>query len=209
MQWHHALAWVEQVLAGMAQPGVIALVLALTTLLLEDLAIAAGVALAAQGAISWGLSLVAVAGGIAAGDVGLYAMGLAATRVPGLRRRRLRERSEWVRTRLLGQLPAAVLLARVIPGLRLVTYTAAGFLRVPLLRFCTWVLLAVSIWTAGLYALSAAIGQALAARWGLPAPVAVALPIVALAVAFPLLRAVRNFARQRHRPHQRLQGQSP
>ena len=211
MHWQHLVGWFGQVLSGMAQPGVIALVLALTTLLLEDLAIAAGVALAAQGAISWGLSLAAVAGGIAAGDVGLYAMGLAAARVPGLRRRRMRERSEWVRTRLLGHLPTAVLLARVIPGLRLVTYTAAGFLRVPLLPFCAWVLLAVSIWTAGLYALSAAIGQALAARWGLPPPVAVALPIAALAVAFPLLRAVRNFTRQRphQRPCHRVQGQSP
>jgi membrane protein DedA with SNARE-associated domain len=138
-------------------------------------------------------------------------MGLAATRVPGLQRRQARERSEWARVRLLGNMPAAVLLARVIPGLRLVTYTAAGFLRVPLAPFCAWVVLAVTIWTVGLYALSAAVGEALASRWGLPAPVAVALPIVALAVAFPLARAIRTFNRQLSRPlpRRRSQGQTP
>jgi hypothetical protein len=64
-----AVAWTQAVLMGMGQPWVIAVVLALTTLLLEDLAIAAGVALATQGVISWELSFVAVAGGIAAGDL--------------------------------------------------------------------------------------------------------------------------------------------
>ena len=87
---------------------------------------------------------------------------------------------------------SAVLLARVIPGLRLVTYTACGFLRVPLLPFTAWVLLAVTLWTFGLYGLSAAIGQALSQRLGLPPAVAVALPIVLLAVSVPLLRSVRQ-----------------
>ncbi len=181
----------ERALSGMAAPGWIALALALTTLLLEDLAIAAGVALAAQGAISWELSFAAVAGGIAAGDVGLYALGVAATRVPWLRRRAVSERVDWAREKLAVGLAPAVLLARVIPGLRLVTYTAAGFLGVPLLAFCLWVLLAVMLWTAGLYALSAAFGQALAAQWGVPLPLAVALPIVMLAAAPLLLRLVR------------------
>jgi membrane protein DedA with SNARE-associated domain len=185
----------------MADPAVIALALVLTTLLLEDLAIAAGVALATQGAISWGLSFAAVAGGIAAGDVGLYALGLGATRIPWLRRRYLEQRSErtdWARAQIARRLPSAVLLARVIPGLRLVTYTACGFLRVPLLPFCAWVLLAVMLWTAGLYALSVAVGQTLARTLGLPPPLAVALPIVLLALALPLQRLARQrLARQR------------
>lgn len=200
--WQGAIAAFEQTLSGMSQPWLIALALALTTLLLEDLAIAAGVALAAQGAISWGFSLAAVAGGIAAGDLGLYALGVAAIRVPWLKRRHVRERQVWVRDQLVQGLPAAVLLARVIPGLRLVTYTAAGFLRVPLLPFCAWVLLAVLLWTAGLYGLSAAVGQSLAAHLGVAPPIAVALPIVVLAAVFPLLR----FARQRL---QGPQGQTP
>jgi membrane protein DedA with SNARE-associated domain len=190
--WHELVAWVQAVLAGMASPGVIALVLALTTLLLEDLAIAAGVALATQGVISWGLSLAAVGGGIALGDVGLYALGIAATRVPWLRRRYVGERSVWAREQIGRRLPTAVLLARVIPGLRLATYTTCGFVRVPLLPFCVWVGVAVALWTLGLYAVSAAIGSALASRLGVPPAVAVALPILVLAGAVPLVRLSRQ-----------------
>ncbi len=196
-----ASAAFEQLLATLTQPWAIALALALTTLLLEDLAIAAGVALAAQGAISWELSFAAVAGGIAAGDLALYALGVAALRMPWLRRRTVREREVLWRDKLVNSLAAAVLLARIVPGLRLVTYTAAGFLRVPLAAFCAWVLLAVLLWTAGLYVLSAAIGQALAASLGIPAPIAVALPIVILALAFSLWRWA-----QPRRPE--LQGQT-
>jgi membrane protein DedA with SNARE-associated domain len=190
--WHELVAWVQAVLAGMASPGVIALVLALTTLLLEDLAIAAGVALATQGVISWGLSLAAVSGGIALGDVGLYALGVAATRVPWLRRRYVGERSVWAREQIGRRLPTAVLLARVIPGLRLATYTTCGFVRVPLLPFCVWVGVAVALWTLGLYAVSAAIGSALSSRLGVPPAVAVALPILVLAAAVPLVRLSRQ-----------------
>ena len=189
---HAVLAWFQAVLAGMASPVVIALVLALTTLLLEDLAIAAGVALATQGFISWPLSLAAVGGGIALGDLGLYAMGLGATRVPWLRRRCIGEKSDWARDRIVQSLGSAVLLARVIPGLRLATYTASGFVRVPFGPFTAWVLLAVLLWTVGLYVLSAAIGLVLAHHLGLPPAVAVALPIGVLAIAVPLLRRIRR-----------------
>ena len=190
--FHSIVAWFQAALAGMAAPWLIAVALALTTLLLEDLAIAAGVALATQGAISWGLSLAAVGGGIAIGDIGLYCLGVAATRVPWLRRRYVGERSVWVREQLAARLPSAVLLARVIPGLRLVTYTACGFVRVPLLPFSAWVLVAVALWTAGLYGLGVFIGAALAELLGVPPAVAVALPILLLAVAVPLLRIVRQ-----------------
>jgi membrane protein DedA with SNARE-associated domain len=190
--WHEGLAWVQAVLAGMASPGVIALVLALTTLLLEDVAIAAGVALATQGLISWPLSLAAVGGGIALGDLGLYGLGLAATRVPALRRRYVGDKSDWARAQILRRLSSAVLLARVIPGLRLLTYTTCGFVRVPLAPFIAWVLLAVTLWTLGLYALSLAVGHALSQALGIPPALAVALPIVALALAVPVWRHLRQ-----------------
>ncbi len=186
------LAWFQAALAGMAAPAVIALALALTTLLLEDLAIAAGVALATQGLISWELSLAAVGGGIALGDLGLYALGLGATRVPWLRQRYVGDRSTWAREQIMRRLPSAVMLARVVPGLRLATYTACGFVRVPILPFTAWVLLAVTLWTVGLYGLSAAIGQALARHLGLPPPLAVAIPILVLAAAVPLVRHLRT-----------------
>ncbi|MBX3605202.1 MAG: VTT domain-containing protein [Piscinibacter sp.] len=188
-------AFWQAALAGMASPWVVCLVLALTTLLVEDLAIAAGAAVAAQGLLSWPASFAAVAGGIAGGDLLLYAAGAAALKWPALRRRWGGERALPLRDALQRRLPSAVLLARVIPGLRLLTYTACGWLRVPLLPFTGWVLLAVALWTAGLYALSAALGEALMRAWGLPAPVAVALPIIAFALAVPLWRRVRQSRR--------------
>jgi len=192
IDWGALSSGFQAALQGMATPAVIALALALTTLLLEDLAIAAGVALAAQGLIGWELSLLAVGGGIALGDLGLYAMGLGATRLTWLRQRYVGDKSEWAREQILRRLSSAVLLARVIPGLRLATYTTCGFVRVPLLPFTAWVLLAVALWTAGLYALSAAVGHALAQHLGLPPALAVALPIVLLALAVPLWRQVRH-----------------
>lgn len=194
--WSFASTWLHAALAGMAAPWVIALALVLTTLLLEDLAIAAGVALATQGAISWELSFAAVAGGIALGDLGLYALGLGARRVRGLHRRFIGDRSDRVRQQLAQRLSSAVLLARAVPGLRLLTYTGCGFLRVPPLPFTGWVLLATSLWTLGLYAFSAALGQALAQRLGVPAPLAVALPILLLAAALPLVRIARRRVRR-------------
>ncbi|MFT3956480.1 MAG: VTT domain-containing protein [Piscinibacter sp.] len=179
-------------LNGMAEPWVVCLVLALTTLLLEDLAIAAGVAVAAQGLIAWPLSFAAVAAGIAAGDLGLYALGAGARRWPWLRQRFAPARHDWARGELVRRLPSAVLLARVIPGLRLLTYTACGYLRVPAPAFTAWVLLAVLLWTAGLYAASVSIGRWLMQAWGLSAPLAVALPIVVLALAIPLWRRCRS-----------------
>ncbi len=206
--WADAQGWFQSALAGMATPTVMALVLALTTLLLEDLAIAAGVALAAQGLISWELSIAAVAAGIAIGDLGLYALGLGATRLGWLRRRIGGHRADWAREKLTSRLGSAVLLARAIPGLRLATYTASGFVRVPLLPFVAWVALAVTLWTGGLYLLSAAIGHALAQALGLPLPVAVALPVVALALAFPLLRRWRAGAAAKA-GHAPVQGRHP
>ena len=196
IDWQALWTGFEGALQGMASPAVIALVLALTTLLLEDLAIAAGVALATQGTIGWSLSMAAVGGGIALGDLGLYAVGLGATRVPWLRRRYVGEKSTWAREQIVRHLASAVLLARVIPGLRLATYAACGFVRVPIVPFTAWVVLAVTLWTAGLYALSAAIGQALARHLGLPPALAVTLPIIALALAVPLVRGVRQRSRK-------------
>lgn len=190
--WHTATALFEAALAGMAAPAVIALALALSTLLVEDVAIAAGVALATQGAVSWGLSFAAVAGGIALGDLGLYALGLGANRLPWLRRRFIGPRTDLARDRIVRRLGSAVLLARVIPGLRLLTYTACGFMRVSIVQFSLWVTLAVTLWTLGLYALSFSLGQAIAVATGLPPALAVVLPILALALALPLWRWLRK-----------------
>lgn len=187
---HTLVGWVQDALAGMASPLVIAAALALTTFLLEDVAIAAGSGLATAGVISWTAALIAVGGGIAVGDVGLYGLGAAARRIPWLKRRAVGQRSAWAYTQLVQRLASAVMLARVIPGLRLVTYTACGFLEVPLLAFSAWVIVAVLIWTVGLFALSVAVGRELSAHLGVSPPIAAALPVLLIAALVPVARAL-------------------
>jgi membrane protein DedA with SNARE-associated domain len=191
--WDQIILWFGAALSGMAHPVFIAMALALTTLLVEDVAIAAGVALATQGSISWELSLAAVGGGIALGDVGLYVLGLGAVHLPWLRQKYMRRRSNKVSDLLLSRLPSAILVARVIPGLRFVTYTACGFVEAPFTRFCTWVLIAVTLWTFGLYGLSILVGQQLSNAFGLPAPVAVAIPILFVVVSLPIVRVIWKY----------------
>jgi membrane protein DedA with SNARE-associated domain len=186
--WGTWIVWFEAALRGAAQPWVICVALVLTTFLLEDLAIAAGAALAVQGSLSWELAIACVGGGIAAGDIGLYGLGLAANRVPYLRRRFVLGRKNWVARQLEDRFGSAILLARVIPGLRLVTYTACGFFRLPLGPFVAWVVGAVTLWTIGLMWLGATMGVALSAALGVPAPLVVGVLIVVLALGLSVLR---------------------
>lgn len=186
--WNSGVLLFEAALRGAAQPWVICTALVLTTFVLEDVAIAAGTVLAVQGLLSWELALLAVGGGIALGDLGLYGLGMAANRVPQLRRRLIDGRGRWMGEQLLRRYGGAIVLARIIPGLRLVTYTAIGFYRLPFARFCAWVVLAVAVWTGGLMGLSAMIGSALSQALGIPPALAVALPIVLLALVLMFWR---------------------
>lgn len=222
--WHEWSSLADAALHGMAQPWIICVVLVSATFVLEDLAIAAGAAVAVQGSLSWELAFAAVAGGIALGDLGLYALGLAARRLPFLRRQlkppaqpldaKLSEAVQenlgaarrftdgqgpgaWVHGQLRSRLGSAVLLARVIPGLRFLTYTACGLFRLPFWPFFAWVLLAVVAWTAGLLWVAALFGAALASALGIPAPLAVALPIVVLAFVLAGLRRNKRAAERR------------
>lgn len=189
--WTLTLNSLQAVLQGGAAPWLIALSLAAMTLLLEDVAIAAGAALVIQGAIDWPLAFAAVAGGIALGDLGLYALGAASRRVPWLHRRYIADKPLAIKGVLESRLVSAVLLARVIPGLRFVTYTVCGFAKVRLLPFSAAVFAAVAVWTAGLFWISASLGSVLAEKLHVSAPIAVALPIVVFALAVPVFRSVR------------------
>ena len=119
------------------------------TFVLEDAAaIGAGLLLAA-GHISWPVAFVSCFLGIWSGDAGLYALARFAGRnwfekSPFNKHAAKVTRSEnWFRER--GAL--ILIISRAVPGARLPTYLAAGFLRVPMARFLVITGAAAFVWT--------------------------------------------------------------
>ena len=172
----------------------IALALILTTFLLEDVAIAAGVALAVQGIMGWAESFAAVAFGIALGDVLLYGLGKLALQWPWLYQHYLRHRHNRLEQFIHERLGFAIILARIIPGMRLLTYVYCGYINAPLMAFTAWVVLSVTVWTAGLYLLSLSIGQVSEHAFGIPLSVAVIIPMIFLAIG------AHWYGSRRHKP---------
>lgn len=121
----------------------------LATFVLEDAAAVGAGLLLATGSISWPAAFTACFLGIWLGDVGLYALARFAGRkwfetsrlkkhAPGVTRS-----EQWFRER--GTL--ILIFSRAVPGTRLPTYLAAGFLRVPIARFLLVTGAAALVWT--------------------------------------------------------------
>jgi membrane protein DedA with SNARE-associated domain len=125
--------------------------LAAATLVSEDAAtLTAGVLVAAKAmpataAVAW------VAFGIWAGDVGLFAVGRLARRVPVVTRwvdrRWSIERVQAMETQLSRGLPLAVLGSRFLPGTRVALYVAAGLLEQRASTFATCAAVASIAWS--------------------------------------------------------------
>ncbi|SMH33306.1 VTT domain-containing protein [Azospirillum agricola] len=109
--------------------------LALLTLLHEDVAIAAGASLISVGTLNIGLAALALLGGIVAGDLFIYFLGILSLRVTWLRRRTEGPLLERCRTALQKNLLPALVTCRLVPGVLFPTYFACGAMKVPFLRF--------------------------------------------------------------------------
>ena len=136
------------------------------TFVLEDAAaIGAGLLLAAGG-ISWPLAFISCFLGIWMGDAGLYALARFAGR-NWFENSRLKKHSAkviqsetWFRER--GTL--MLIFSRAVPGARLPTYLAAGFLRVPMMRFLLITGVAAFFWTFLILLLTQSFGSQVS-RW--------------------------------------------
>ncbi|MFO1475328.1 MAG: VTT domain-containing protein [Verrucomicrobiota bacterium] len=132
----------------------------LATFVLEDVAAVGAGLLLATGGISWGAAFAACFLGIWMGDAGLYAVARYAGRGwferSSLHRfaRRVAESERWFAER---GTPILVF-SRLLPGARLPTYLAAGFLRVPLPRFLLVTGVASCVWTAAILLLAQTFG---------------------------------------------------
>jgi membrane protein DedA with SNARE-associated domain len=186
--WDLVYAWFQSALTGMASPGVVFFALVITTFLLEDVAIAAGAALAVEGSLGWGLAFLAVAGGIASGDLGLYALGKLSHKIAWIKNRYVDGHQFKAREMMVSKLGSAVMLARAIPGLRLFTYVACGYLHVPLPPFAIWVALSVSLWTLALFAISAFFGHQITEITGIPASWTAPAVVVVIALTIPVFK---------------------
>ena len=75
----------DSLMVSTSNPFLLVLVLIGISFLLEDVAAAAGVALATTGQLSWLASFCGVAFGIAFGDILLYGLGMYCRKLPSLR----------------------------------------------------------------------------------------------------------------------------
>jgi membrane protein DedA with SNARE-associated domain len=133
----------------------------LGTFILED-ATTVGTAMAVQdGRIAMATGLLALYAGIVLGDLGLYGLGRLASQVAWARRLIPAPRAQHARTWLEQHVFRTVFAARFMPGVRLPTYTACGFLHASLARFALAAGGATLIWTTLLFGLSLRIGALL------------------------------------------------
>jgi membrane protein DedA with SNARE-associated domain len=138
----------------------------LATFVLEDVAaVGAGLWLA-TGEISWPAAFVACFLGIWMGDAGLYGLARYAGRGwferSSLRRftTKVAESERWFAERGT----PILIFSRLVPGARLPTYLAAGFLRVPLPRFLLITGVASCVWTLAILFLAQTFGERLT-KW--------------------------------------------
>ena len=135
----------------------------LATFVLEDVAAVGAGLLLATGGISWPAAFVACFLGIWMGDAGLYALARYAGRGwferSSLRRFTVKvaDSERWFAERGT----PILIFSRLVPGARLPTYLAAGFLCVPLPRFLLITGVASCVWTLAILFLAQTFGERL------------------------------------------------
>ncbi len=154
---------VTQALFGLAAhaPVLQAAIIILATFVLEDAATVLAAMQAQAGALPLPLALGSLYAGIVLGDLGLYGLGALSGKVPMIARwipaSRKRIGREWLGDRVFH----VVFVSRFIPGARLPTYTACGFLHASLRQFALAAIVATLIWTSLLFGVSLKVGALL------------------------------------------------
>jgi membrane protein DedA with SNARE-associated domain len=139
----------------------LALAIAAAALISEDAALLTAAGLWASGRLSLAPAYLGAFGGIAGGDLALYGLGRAAG--GRLARWGWMKAGRWqgLAQRYGVGRPRLVALARVLPGLRLGSYTAAGAVGAPLLSFAASVTLSAAAWVGFWFAVAGPLGARL------------------------------------------------
>ena len=131
-------------------PLLFALLIIITTFILEDLAITATAIITVQNDMSVYMPLMALFIGIVIGDIGLYAIGKYSS-LHFLKRFIDNKKVQKAHTIIDKNLILAIFTSRFIPGMRLPTYTAIGFFNISFKKFLFTVLVAVSLWSGAVF----------------------------------------------------------
>lgn len=143
--------------------------LALATLVSEDLACLSAGLLVAKGTIGFGPAAGACFAGIFAGDLLLVLagrwFGRKSLEAAPLRWMVSAEAVRRAEVWFVARGARLIFASRFMPGTRLPTYVAAGVLRAPLRRFIGWFALACAVWTPLLVGVGALAGRGMLAWW--------------------------------------------
>ena len=120
----------------------------LGTFVLEDLALASSLALMAENKISFQTAFLACFLGISIGDLGLYFLGYAASKFEIEKHFKFfkKHRASISRLKRSEALTYSIVISRIIPGTRLPTYLASGYLKYPFLQFFLLTIASVFLW---------------------------------------------------------------
>src|SRR5688500_13426566 len=140
-----------------------ALTLSLLTFVQEDVPTVSAALLAAAGNLTWQTGLLGCFFGIWIGDALLYLLartfGLSLSEVAGVKRFFNRDAVAQSEQWFAEKGTWLLLSSRFVPGTRLPTYLAAGFLRLSFGRFLLVTGAAVAVWTVGIFLLASALGS--------------------------------------------------
>lgn len=160
------------------------LVLFLTALLHEDVAIVTAAFFVVQQGLPLPFALAVVYVGVLANNALIYGLGKVARRLPKIRRLLVGERVERARRKLERHLVPAVLLCRLTPGLLYPTFLACGWLGIPFLRFAVLAAVAPAVYVPVMLMLVVTFGDVVLQRlsewaWTALAVIVIAIVIVA------------------------------
>ena len=194
------------VVGSLAHVWLVPLGIIIGTFILEDATTIIVGVLASDGEIRTPLALVSLYLGIILGDFWLYGMGYLAADHRWARWFVNHERYEPIRSWLEERFEGAVFTSRFVPGMRLPTYTAAGFLKLPFRRFVPPVIVGTLIWTSLFFGAAYLFGN-LTADWLGPWRWPIAIAIILAWLGFNQWRIHREAKKRKHHHHKQPKDQ--
>lgn len=137
------------------------ILIVLGTFVLEDAATVLAAVDVEMGRLATAVALGSLYAGIVLGDLGLYGLGRLVARVPWAARLVPPERLRAGQAMLQPHVVKVVFISRFLPGARLPTYTACGYVGVDFTRFALTAIVATLIWTSLLFGVSLHVGKLL------------------------------------------------